>query len=992
MDQATLTPLLDALRAESIPACFEGPPTPEQLHAGMLDVFRIEERLVDCVAVGIGFVQLGDVEAARPAFELAGRWFDVWDCFRQHGMKVPLSTLPGTPFYEAARFVLAHEPERHEDAVRWMAWAQSLSPRIDTFLEVYARLLVSVGRADEAVEKVARHRRRYPEDEALHAFASEFQDALDAVAFDDEAEVERRLVDRQIQKETRDYILGRAPSWPKGAWTYMPVCEALLDALIPDDHPMMRRLLSALGENDGRELGNFVEAYMHPLANLPEAVRQTLQFVEPAGYRGWELVRRVLPSSPGDHWFEGAWSYLDGFGAREDFVDRAWAAFEDQRTEYAALLRSVDPQWTERALGYLEGASATGSACRMPDWQAKELLQLLDPTHLVAGYVQLVTQWLLENVSPRAERIAKWLSGEGRDDAERLLHSLRVKDPQFPGDVRSWRMLPANDFFRRATRLSCTFNVDAIRVELERRGLPVWEVGQLWGYISTPGMIELLLGEFDREERFFGIDPEEDADLDWSEVPEEEEYRLPPIQRRLGRALVALVKASPTGAQRALTRIAKQPHGHGTELFLRGLALLASIAPDVHREWILAQKSPRAVRDWVLAWAATDPDALTWAHRRLDSKRATRPETDLALLLCARKRDETSLDAMTKAYRDRPPLRAELGEALAYLDPAFITRAAYEKRAAAHTGKRATLLRKGCALPELKWASGDVLDDAVVRYLVHLVAKGVGERHHASALVALLDPKDQAALAHALYEGAQKKAKQSYVPAFVLPFADARLAPALAEDVLDADEKVQHRDYLERIALAEDLLRALVALGAKKELEQLAPKIWNEGLRTILRAHVEMAGPDPAEVVPASGERPEDPAAEHWDACLGHRVGHKRMRSLLRRRGWRVGAIDREMIYESFYREDPRIEQGVELRFRFADDDEEILLGLTFYRLGTAYRPRDFPKGDYLATEFTEPPLKLGEVQPMFFHDAVSAVRAVMKTGSGFDPEWQNRY
>ncbi len=284
MDQATLTPLLEALRAESIPACFEGPPTPEQLHAGMLDVFRVEERLVDCVAVGIGFLQLDDVEAARPAFELAGRWFEVWDCFRKHGMKVPFSSLPGTPFYEAARFVLAHEPERHEDAVRWMAWAQELSPRIDTFLEVQARLLVSVGRADEAVAKVARHRRRYPEDEALHAFASEFQDALDAVAFDDEAEVGQQLVDRQIQEETRGYILGRAPSWPKNAWTYMPVCEALLVSLIPHYHPMLRRLLSPLLLNACLELFFFLLFYIPLLALLPYTLLHTPLFFFSAVY------------------------------------------------------------------------------------------------------------------------------------------------------------------------------------------------------------------------------------------------------------------------------------------------------------------------------------------------------------------------------------------------------------------------------------------------------------------------------------------------------------------------------------------------------------------------------------------------------------------------------------------------------------------------------------------------------------------------------------
>ena len=76
------------------------------------------------------------------------------------------------------------------------------------------------------------------------------------------------------------------------------------------------------------------------------------------------------------------------------------------------------------------------------------------------------------------------------------------------------------------------------------------------------------------------------------------------------------------------------------------------------------------------------------------------------------------------------------------------------------------------------------------------------------------------------------------------------------------------------------------------------------------------------------------------------------MRSTLRRRGWRIGAIDREEIYESFYKEVPALSQGVELSFRhkYNDHGNVVLLRLAFYRMGTAHRPRDFPKGDYLQT------------------------------------------
>ncbi|MFK8004202.1 MAG: hypothetical protein AB8H86_31845, partial [Polyangiales bacterium] len=1045
--------------------------TPDELGEAMLRALEVEERLVDCVAVGVGFVQLGDPDAARRGFQLATRWFDVWASYRAHGVRTGLSSLSGTPYYEAARFVLEYSEVSDasgalslHNAVRWMEWAQELSPRVGPFIAVHARLLILLERREEAVRMVARHRRRYHDDKALDALADEFATELKYVVFDDAQVVEARLIASNIEKKTRDYILGHAPTWPKNAWTYAPVFEALLEANIPNEHPMMCRLLSALGQDDGRELRAFVESYLQPLDEVAEAVRRALRFVEAAGFEGWELVRRVLASSS-EHWIEGVWSYLDEYGPRASFVERAWTAFEEEDggPEFAALSRTVDPAWTERVHAYLENA---------PDWQAKELIQQMEPGALVEGYRQLVSRWLEDHTGKRAQPIVAWLSGAAVEDEDALLASLKMSTHSYPGDVRNWRMLPSDEFFRRATRLSCAFDLNSIRVELGRRQLALVDVVQLQGFISLDGQIELMLEDLERAEQSFGTYDDEVGEPAGDELSDEVEYRLPPIRRRLGRVLTQLVIDHPAVAQNVLTRVLRRAYGTGLSLFLRGLELITHAAPEVHREWILTQKGPRAVRNWVFDWTASNPDALTWAQESLGSA-----QHEIALVVFARRRSVTNLDALTAGYADYPELRVELGEALAALDASFVTRAAFETRAAAYSGKHRSPLRKGRKLPSLRWVGDDLLDEGTRRYLLHLIA--TSQPGQASALIARLNTEDQRTLAYTLYSGAKTKPKLNVIPSLVLPFGDQRLAACFATDILDADMKGEHMKYKRRIAWAKRLLLGLASLGAKDELTKLAPRIWNDDLRSLLLEHVELEATDRApskvdfawlfgawaggawwvpaewpftsklarsllwhdgvqallfndgfrtfsgatvepeqvrlahEVPTASGlvptsirrnlirqleprESPRDPAARAWAGCLGHNVGLSAMRKSLRRRGWRVGALDREMIYESFYWEVPRISQGVELSFQYgglAADGEEArtMLSLTFYRLGTACRPRDFPKGDYVATEFRDGPLTLGEVNPIFYHHGLAAVRAVMDAGSGFDPEWQNR-
>lgn len=1033
MDRSSLTTLFDALRTEPMPELIGGEPTPEQVHSGMLDVYRVEEQLVHSVAVGVGFRDLGDLAAAGSAFDLAGQWFEVWASFRAHGISVPFSSLPGTPFYEAARFALEHRPERHEAAVRWMAWAQEINPRIDHFIDVHARLLLALDRRDEALVMVARHRARYPE--SLGELYASLGDELDEVTLDYAADVERELVARRIQLETRDYILGRAEAWPEHAWTHTPVFEALLAACVPDDHPMMLRLLRALGEDDGRQLRSFVQSYLHPLAKLPEAVRLALHFLESSGFEGWELVRRTI-AEPEDHWVEGAWAYLDSCGPREPVVELAWRHFEERPTDVAAFLRPVDPAWADRIRAYLETAKP---------WEAQRLIPLLPADASRTAFLQMVTAWLQEHLPPhRAQRIAAWLRGETEEDEDALLQDLRPVH-SFPGDPRSWRTLPDDDLFRRLTRLATEFDVHAVLVALERQGLPVEEVTQLTRAISVEKQIELLL---EHVSRF--------ADLELDE---------PVIEQPPGRALTRLVREQPSAARRTLSRVKARPYGHGIDLFLRGLKLLSAVAPEVHRDWILEQDSPERVREWVLDWIVSDAAALEWARPRLDGG-----QRELALLICARRRDEASLAALRTGFAEIPSLRWELGEALATLDATFVTRAAFEDRASAPETK-AKLMKKGRSLPSLRWASGDASSAAVSAHLCELVARGVGERQEAAALIALLDGPSQRDLAHALYTGARAKFAGA-IPRLVAPYGDERLADDIAADVITLDAKVEHERFMERIEHALELTRVLVTMGAKPQLARLGATVWDQQLRDLIFDHVTLEDTDRApssvdfawlfgvwsagawwsledwpfepklarrllwddgaqpltwddgfraldgtEVHPAKVRlartrpgvrpkavrrnrlrqleertRPENPESDHWDECEGHRVAHDQMRRLLRRRGWRVGAIDREMIYESFYWEVPRLGQGVELNFTYAGDRDETLRGLTFYRLGTAFRPRDFPKGDYLATQLDAPPLTLGEVDELFFHHAVSAVRAVMEAGSGFDPEWKNRY
>lgn len=1051
MDRASLTTFFDALKSESIPPLVGADPSNEQISEAMRAVGFVEERLVDCVAVGVGFVQLGDEATATAAFGLADQWFEVWGSYQAHGIRWPFSSLQGNPFYEAARFALEHRPDRHEAAVRWMEWAQELNPRVDHFVDMHARLLLAVGRRDEAVEMVARHRGRYADAPDLAELYAQLGDALDSVELDYTADAERELIAKQIKLDTREYILGRSPQWPQHAHSYTPVFNALLAACVPNDHPMMLRLLSALGHRDGSWLSSFVQSYLHPLANVPEAVALALKFVEPAGFVGWELVTRAFPSGAGDHWIEGVWSYLDGFGPRESFVERGWEQVEQRRMQFAALLKPVDPDWTTRMQALIKTASSHAM---------RDLLPLMDDTevHLVAA----IEAWLQDRVgSKRTARIAAWLRGEAEFD-DSLLVSLprkRTHDDGFPGDPRSWRSLPDDAFFRRLTRLATEFEVNSVLVELERRQLDVSRIREVPDCISVVGQIEILLDRVESEERLeLGAEYEEEA-------PDTEDWKLAPIRRAMGRALTELVSEHPEAARRAITRISQRLYGSGTELFLRGLQLLASVAPGVHRDWILQHSSPKPVREWVLEWIGDDPKALEWARERLEGK-----QRELALLVCARQLDGNSLTALQAGFAELPKQRWELGEALSVLDPDFTKRAAFEKRASQTS---VTLLRKGQSLPMLKWAGGDALSATVSTHLQELIVRGVRQRREASALIAQLDSKSQQDLAHACYVGARPKFK-TFLPELLVPFGDARLADALAADVLAIDTKVEHQDFVDRIRRAAELTELLVGMKATPQLVRLGGRVWADELRDVIFKHIRaedtdrspqtvdfawlfgvwsagawwsphewpfeptlarkllwddgtdllvfddqggfrtLAGderkPDQVRLAQTRPERvpkavrsnplkqndvretPDDPDLEFWSECEGHRVERAKMRGFLLRRGWRVGAIDREMICESFFWEVPRLGQGVELRFTYADAEQEYLRSVVFYRLGTAHRPRYFPKGDYLTTEFDEPPLKLGEVNPMLFHHAVAAVRAVMKAGTGFDPDWRNRY
>ncbi|MEM7604112.1 MAG: hypothetical protein AAF411_02045 [Myxococcota bacterium] len=583
----------EVLRAVGLPPLLEKKPSISVWRECARNYPALETQIQGLIACAHVFDDHDDALCAREALDRLQRWIAVRTNYRKFGLPGHShSTITQGHLYHAAAAALSRAPELHEEAVGWIEWAQSLGPRNSACVNVHARLLFALGRRDEGLQLVARYRRRYADHEEMRELYETHKDALDAVQFNDARNVRIAMMKRGATIKDVNYIVGRIDQIPPYLMTPSMILDALIEAIIPDDHAMMRRLLVAVGKRDESEHIRHFLKYTEELSPVPETVIRALRFAEGTGHQGWELIVKALPEDPPSHWIEGAWAYLDGFGPRESFMLPMYEAALGTTPQLIEMAKHADPDW-QRIRDRLDRVEPT---------LAQKLAPYLPNAILTSLYLRLAEEWLETHVPEGASAIAAWLRGEDTDEDVLLgpLLDKPGKKPAFTGAPSKWKRMPEGELGRRAGMLAAQFDpregrtlVARLRVDPERLAISP-------RLVSRPVELMVLLEARAKRLRHGALVTPPAAT---ERTPEAESTHPETRAVRTNQRLEHLFLRHPEAAKRATSWFLRQAGGPHDDALIRALKYMTDLAPETYGDWVGGLKPRRKrLREWINAW------------------------------------------------------------------------------------------------------------------------------------------------------------------------------------------------------------------------------------------------------------------------------------------------------------------------------------------------------------------------------------------------------